>query len=77
MTLPLSAVEQMEVGQILPLPRTALTQVELVQSLGTPFQATLASGRLGMFESEKVLKLVEEPPAALQDNIARLIGPEH
>ena len=73
LTLPLSAVEQLQEGQVIPIPCNALTQVEMVQSLGTRYQATLAHGRLGMFEGEKVIKLLDEPPAALQDSIARLI----
>ena len=73
LSLPLSAIERLEEGQIVPIPRNALAQVEMVQSLGTPFEAALARGRLGMFEGDKVVKLLDEPPAALQDNIARLI----
>ncbi len=73
LSLPLSAIERLEEGQIVPIPRNALTQVEMVQSIGTRYQAALARGQLGMFEGEKVVKLIDEPPAALQDNIARLI----
>lgn len=71
--MPLAEVEALETGQVLTLPRVALAQVELVQCLGTEFEASLAAGRLGRADGEKVLKLVEPPPPHVQDTLARLI----
>lgn len=75
MPLPLAEVEALEVGQVLTLPRAALTQVELTQAVGTEHEAALATGRLGSAEGEKVLKVTEPPTDALQDSLRKLIYP--
>lgn len=74
MTLPLASIEELEVGQVLRLPRSALTQVNLVQAMGTMHEAPLAVGRLGSFEGEKVLKLSESPSPAMQNDLIRLLS---
>ena len=53
----------------------ALTQVEMVQAVGTEFEATLAAGRLGMYEGEKVLKLTEPPDPQIQAALERMVRP--
>lgn len=74
-SIPLSQVETLSVGEVLTIPRAALAQVELVQAVGTEFESTLAAGRLGMYESEKVLKLTEPPDPDVQSTLERMIRP--
>ncbi|NNU79271.1 hypothetical protein HMH01_02365 [Halovulum dunhuangense] len=71
--LPLSEVEALEIGQILPLPRSALDQVRLVQALGTEYEATIATGRLGRYDNDRVLKLTAPPPPAVREGLARIL----
>ena len=73
--MPLAEVKTLEVGQVLQVPRGALSQVELVQAIGTEFQSTLAAGRLGMYEGGKVLKLTEPPDPEVQSALDRLVRP--
>jgi|GEM_PF-1966554 len=74
MRLPLSDLKSLEVGQFLEIPRNALTQVALTQSIGTEYEASLAIGRLGSMEGEKVVKLVEPPHKDVQDRLTRLLN---
>lgn len=69
----LADIEALEVGQVLRLPRSVLSQVSLVQAIGTEAEATLAQGRLGSFEGEKVLKLTDPPSDSLKEELARLL----
>lgn len=75
MPLPLQEVEGLEVGQVLTLPRSALTQVELTQAIGTEQEVPLAVGRLGSAEGEKVLKLTEPPSEDVQASLKKVIYP--
>lgn len=71
--LPLSEIQQLEIGHILPIPRSTLQQVELTQSIGTKYEAPIARGRLGMYDGSKVLKLIEDPDEDMRDGVARAI----
>jgi len=72
-SMPLAEVRTLEVGQMLTMPRMALSQVELVQAMGTEFQSTLAAGRLGMYEGGRVLKLTEPPDPQVQTQLDRMV----
>ncbi|MEM8870286.1 MAG: FliM/FliN family flagellar motor switch protein [Pseudomonadota bacterium] len=75
-TMPLNHIENLSVGEVLPVPRTALTQVELTQAIGTEHESGLATGRLGSFDGEKVLKLTDAPPDEVKDSLEKLIYPK-
>ncbi|WP_112320551.1 FliM/FliN family flagellar motor switch protein [Oceanibium sediminis] len=72
-SLPLAEIEALEVGHVLRLPRSALSQVSLVQAMGTEHEAPLATGRLGAYEGEKVVKLTDPPAARITDDLTRLL----
>ncbi len=74
-SLPLSALHNLAEGQVIPVPRSALAAVELVQAVGSGFESVLGTGRLGAWEGEKVLKLSEPPPALVQEQLNRVITP--
>lgn len=71
--MPLSAIRELEEGQILNFPRSALAQVELVQAIGTEHEAAIASGKLGSYQNEKVVKLTEPPSDDVRQGISRTI----
>jgi len=75
MHMPLEDIEELQVGQVLTVPRAALTQVELTQAIGTEHEVPLAEGRLGSAEGEKVLKVTEPPTEAIQRSLEKLIYP--
>lgn len=72
--LPLSEVENLEVGQVLSLPRAAMGNVDVVQALGTDLEGTLATGRLGKAEESKVIKITDPLPERLRTALARQAG---
>ena len=67
----LADIESLRPGQMLEVPASALSSVDLVQSIGTEHQADLACGQLGMFDGERVLKLTEAVPQPVQENLRR------
>lgn len=73
MELSLAAIETLAPGQFLPVPRSALAQIELVQSVGTPHEATLARGQLGMYDGGKVVKLTEPPPEVVRAGLVKAL----
>ncbi len=73
--LSLSHVKNLEPGQMIPIPRDAIANVAVVQSLGTPLMCELAHGRLGAFEGDKVIKLNEDPRTDMRSSIDRAIKP--
>ncbi|MEM8658665.1 MAG: FliM/FliN family flagellar motor switch protein [Pseudomonadota bacterium] len=73
--LPLTRIEELSVGEFLEIPRSVLTQVELTQAVGTEYEVPLASGRLGTYEGEKVLKLTEPPTDVVKGSLTKLIYP--
>lgn len=74
LSLPLSQVKELEVGQFLDIPQVALSQVEMVQALGRKEEATLATARLGRFENERVVRIIDPPDVSIRDNLTRHLG---
>ena len=71
--MPLKDVKNLEVGQMIRVPRDALADVALIQSIGTEHMSTLAAGRLGAYDENKVVKLTEDPRPELKSVVGRVI----
>lgn len=56
----LAELERLSLGDVVPLPRSAVSGVELVIEQPNGRRATVGKGRLGAYRSQKVLKLVED-----------------
>jgi len=70
--LPLSDIQQLAAGDVLPISGSALNEISLLQSIGTPHQGELAQGSLGQFEDKKVVKLHAPLPQGLEANLRSL-----
>lgn len=72
----LADVQSLAVGRILRMPRDALSRVDLVQGLGTAREAVVATGRLGAYEGNKVVKLGEDLPEEMSRSLRRTLQPD-
>ncbi len=54
-------IDNLEVGQVIPIPSNATSNVSLVMNVGTQNEVEYSNNRLGGFEGRKVLKLIDEP----------------
>lgn len=71
--MPLSVVQNLVVGQMITIPRDTLQNVDLYQSLGREHMGRVATGRLGAYEDNKVLKLNDKPPEEVTQNLSRSV----
>ena len=58
-------IDDLHVGQVIPISASATGNVKLVMKPATPNETVVATCRLGAFEGRKVLKLSEDPNLAM------------
>lgn len=69
----LSDVRNLERGDLLRLPADALTNVAMVQSIGTKHECELVKGRLGTYDGNKVIKLTEDGRRELGTSLGKVL----
>jgi flagellar motor switch protein FliM len=72
-TLSLAALQELQVGQVIEIPRQAVEEVELAIPQPGGRTAVLATGRLGAYQDNKVLKLQTPPDARVVAHIDRAL----
>ncbi|QHQ36367.1 FliM/FliN family flagellar motor switch protein [Algicella marina] len=71
--LPLASVREIKVGNVLPIPRAALQNITMVQAIGSTRESELATGKLGAFDNQKVVKLKEDPRPELRGSLTKIV----
>lgn len=74
-SLSLSALQGLAVGQILHIPRQAVDEIRLTIPQPGGRTAVLATGRLGAFQENKVVKLAIDPDRRVIAHIERALTP--
>ena len=72
--MPLTELQALEPGMLMPLPRDCREGVELIVE-GDPRNAAVALGRLGGIEGMKAVKVTPPPDAATMRELGALIAP--
>ncbi len=73
--LSLAALQGLKVGQVIEIPRQAADSIQLVISQPGGRSATIATGRLGGFQDNKVVKLDTPVDRRLVQHVARALQP--
>ena len=74
-TLTLAALQSLQVGQVLELPRQAVEEIQLAIPQPGGRTALLAQGRLGAYQDNKVVKLATPPDRRMVAHIERALRP--
>jgi len=74
-SLSLAALQSLQVGQILEIPRQAVEEIQLAIPQPGGRTALLAQGRLGAYQNNKVIKLATPPDRRVVVHIERALRP--
>ena len=69
----LMEVKDLEVGQVIALPGNCLQETDLVMALGYKEQSVVGSGKIGGYNENKVIKLVEAPSDEIIESLSRMV----
>ena len=72
-TLSLAALQGLQVGQVLEIPRQAVEEIQLTIAQPGGRTAVLATGRLGAYQDNKVIKLATPPDRRVVMHIDRAL----
>ncbi len=72
-TLTLAALQGLQVGQILEIPRQSIEEIQLAIAQPGNRTAVLATGRLGAYQDNKVIKLATPPDVRVVTHIDRAL----
>lgn len=74
-TLSLAALQSLQVGQVIEIPRQAVEEIQLAIPQPGGRTALLAHGRLGAYQDNKVVKLAGPPDRRVVTHIERALRP--
>lgn len=74
-TLSLAALQGLQVGQVVEVPRQSVEEIELAIAQPGGRTAVLATGRLGAYQDRKVIKLAAPPDRRVVTHIERALRP--
>ena len=66
-------VKDLAVGQVIALPQNSLREANLVMALGCKEQSIVGSGRIGAYNENKVIKLVDPPSEEIKESLSKMV----